>query len=207
MAFSDSYSALKTTVASYLARSDLTAMIPDFIRLAELRLQRDLRIRQMLTVAQASTTGGISTVGVPSDFLEMRDIHVVSNPVRTLSYEAPNSFYRNTRSAESGVPNAYTVLADDMQFAPIPDSTYTLQMLYYAKPPVLSDTNASNVFLANTPDALLYGALGEAEPYLMNDARLQIWAALYDRAVNSISTSDQASEYSGQPMTMSYNVR
>ena len=207
MAFSDSYSALKTTVASYLARSDLTAMIPDFIRLAELRLQRDLRIRQMLTVAQATTTGGVSTVGVPSDFLEMRDIHVVANPIRTLSYEAPNSFYRNTRSTESGVPNAYTVLADDMQFAPTPDSAYVLQMLYYAKPPVLSDTNASNVFLANTPDALLYGALGEAEPYLMNDARLQIWAALYDRAVNSISTSDQASEYSGQPMTMSYNVR
>jgi len=207
MAFSDSYSALKTTVASYLARSDLTAMIPDFIRLAELRLQRDLRIRQMLTVAQASTTGGVSTVGVPSDFLEMRDIHIVANPVRTLSYEAPNSFYRNTRSTESGVPNSYTVLADDMQFAPIPDSTYVLQMLYYAKPPVLSEINPSNVFLANTPDALLYGALGEAEPYLMNDARLQVWAALYDRAVNSISVADQASEYSGQPMSMSYNVR
>lgn len=206
MAF-DSYSSLKTTVASYLARSDLTAMIPDFIRLAELRLQRDLRIRQMLTVAQASTTGGVSTVGIPSDFLEMRDIHIVANPVRTLSYETPNSFYRNTRSAESGVPNAYTVLSDVMQFAPIPDSTYTLQMLYYAKPPVLSDTNASNVFLANTPDALLYGALGEAEPYLMNDARLQVWAALYDRAINSISTADQSSEYSGQPMSMSYNVR
>jgi hypothetical protein len=94
-----------------------------------------------------------------------------------------------------------------MQFAPIPDSTYVLQMLYYAKPPVLSDTNASNVFLINTPDALLYGALGEAEPYLMNDARLQVWAALYDRAINSISVADQASEYSGQPMSMSYNVR
>lgn len=206
MAF-DSYSSLKTTIASYLARSDLTSVIPDFIRLAEFRLQRELRIRQMLTVAQASTTGGVSTVGIPSDFLEMRDIHVVANPVRTLSYEAPNSFYRNTRSTESGVPNSYTVLAADMQFAPIPDSTYVLQMLYYAKPPVLSDTNASNVFLINTPDALLYGALGEAEPYLMNDARLQVWAALYDRAINSISVADQASEYSGQPMSMNYNVR
>ena len=206
MAF-DSYSSLKTTIANYLARSDLTSVIPDFIRLAEFRLQRELRIRQMLTVAQASTTGGVSTVGIPSDFLEMRDIHVVANPVRTLSYEAPNSFYRNTRSTESGVPNSYTVLADDMQFAPIPDSTYVLQMLYYAKPPVLSDTNASNIFLANTPDALLYGALGEAEPYLMNDARLQVWAALYDRAINSISVADESSEYSGQPMSMSYNVR
>ena len=108
---------------------------------------------------------------------------------------------------QSGVPSAYTVLADEMQLAPIPDGAYILQMLYYAKPPVLSDTNPSNTFLANTPDALLYGALGEAEPYLMNDARLQIWAALYDRAVNSISVADQGGEYSGQPMSMNYNVR
>jgi len=206
MAF-DSYSSLKTTISSYLARNDLDSVIPDFIRLAELRLQRELRIRQMLTVAQATTTGGIATVGIPTDFLEMRDIHVVSNPVRTLSYDAPNSFYRNTRSMQSGVPSTYTVLADEMQLAPMPDGAYVLQMLYYAKPPVLSDMNASNVFLANTPDALLYGALGEAEPYLMNDARLQIWAALYDRAVNSISVADQGGEYSGQPMSMSYNVR
>ena len=207
MAFGDSYSELKTTIASYLARSDLTAIIPDFIRLAEIRLQRDLRIRQMLTVATANTIGGQTTIGIPTDFLEMRDIHIDANPIRTLAYKAPNSFYAQYKATESGVPNIYTVLADEMQFAPIPDSTYILQMLYYAKPPVLSDSNASNIFLANAPDALLYGALGEAEPYLMNDARLQVWAALYERAVTSISNADQGSEYSGQPMSMSYNVR
>ena len=92
-------------------------------------------------------------------------------------------------------------------YQPVPDSTYQLQMLYYAQPDFLSDTNASNTFLANFPDALLYAALGEAEPYLMNDARLQTWASLYDRAINSITISDQSSEYSGQPMSMSYNVR
>jgi hypothetical protein len=94
-----------------------------------------------------------------------------------------------------------------MQLAPVPDSTYTLQMLYYGKPVSLSDTTASNVFLANYPDALLYASLAEAEPYLMNDARIQTWATLYDRAITAINTSDQSSEYSGQPMSMSYNVR
>ena len=206
MAFT-SYSDLKTTIANYLARSDLTSVIPDFIRLAEERLRRDLRIRQMLVVATASTTGGDSTVGLPTDFLEMRDIHLNTNPISSLSYEAPNTFYASTRATESGIPRTYTVLASELQFAPIPDTAYTAQMLYYAKPPLLSDSNASNVFLANCPDALLYAALGEAEPYLMNDARLQVWASLYDRAVTSISNSEQSSEYSGQPMSMSYNVR
>ena len=206
MAFT-SYSDLKTTIANYLARSDLTSVIPDFIRLAEERLRRELRIRQMLIVATTTTTGGNSKIGLPSDFLEMRDIHLETTPVFTLRYKAPNSFYETARVTESGRPVDYTILGSDIQLAPVPDTAYTVQMLYYAKPALLSDTNASNVFLANCPDALLYGALAEAEPYLMNDNRIQVWASLYDRSVNGISTSDQAGEYSGQPMSMSYNVR
>ena len=206
MAFT-SYSDLKTTIASYLARSDLTAMIPTFIQLAELRLRRELRTRQMLVVATASTTGGDSTVGLPTDFLEMRDIHVNTNPITTLAYSAPNAFYNSYRATESGKPTDYTVLATELQLSPVPDSAYQLQMLYYAQPYFLSDTNTGNVFLTNYPDALLYAALGEAEPYLMNDARLQTWASLYDRAISSIALADQSSEYSGQPMSMSYNVR
>ncbi len=201
------YSDLKNTVANYLARSDLTSVIPDFIQLAEYRLQRDLRIRQMLVVATASTTGGDSTLGLPTDFLSMRDIHLNTNPVSTLRYKAPNSFYETARVTESGKPVDYTILGAEMQLAPVPDTAYTAQMLYYAKPALLSDTNASNIFLANCPDALLYATLGEAEPYLMNDARVQTWATLYSRAIEGISTTDQASEYSGQPMSMSYNVR
>jgi hypothetical protein len=182
-------------------------MIPTFIQLAELRLRRDIRTREMLVVATASTTGGDSTVGLPTDFLAMRDIHVNTNPITTLAYQAPNAFYNSYRVTESGKPTDYTVLASELQLSPVPDSTYQLQMLYYAKPYFLSDTNPGNVFLTNFPDALLYAALGEAEPYLMNDARLQTWATLYDRAISSITIADQSSEYSGQPMSMNYNVR
>jgi hypothetical protein len=203
MALTD-YSSLKTSVANYLARSDLTTQIPDFIRLAEERLARDLRTRKMLVVARANTTAGDSTVGLPTDFLEMRDMHLRTTPVQSLTYYSPNAFYAGSRTTDSGKPLDYTVLASEIQFAPIPDTAYSVQMLYYAKPQYLSDTNITNSFMANYPDALLYAALGEAEPYLMNDARLQTWAALYDRSVLAINTADQSSEYGGQPMSMSY---
>jgi hypothetical protein len=199
-----SYSDLKTTIANYLARSDLTTQIPDFIRLAEIRLQRDIRTRQMLVVATAATVSGDSTVGLPMDFLEMRDIHLNTTPATAISYLSPSAFYASARTTDSGKPVNYTILGSELQLAPIPDTAYTLQMLYYAKPNALSDSVSSNTFLANYPDALLYAALGEAEPYLMNDARLQTWAALYDRAINAISVSDQSSEYGGQPVSMSY---
>ena len=200
-----SYSDLKTKVASYLARSDLTDQVPDFITLAEFRLNRELRIRQMLKVATTTTTDAL--IGLPVDFLEMRDIHLVTNPIAALDYKTPNAFYKDSVVTQTGKPKIYTVLASEFQLGPYPDSEYTIQMLYYAKPTALSDTNPSNVWLAIAPDALLYAALGEAEPYLMNDARLATWAAMYDRAINSLNVADHSSEHSGQPISMTYNVR
>jgi hypothetical protein len=196
------YSDLKTKIADYLGRTDLTSQIPDFITFAENRLRRDLRIRQMLKLVNATMTANDATLSLPADFLEMRDIHLNTTPIRVLEYLAPNIFYRNADVTTVGVPNRYTVLASEFQFARIPDDAYNVRMLYYAAPTYLSDSNTSNVFLANCPDALVYAALGEAEPYLMNDERLATWAALYQRAIDTITASDDRGEYAGVPLTM-----
>lgn len=201
------YSDLKTSIANYLGRSDLTSQIPDFISLAEIRLSRALRIRQMLKTVTAATTAGDPTVGLPSDFLQIRDIHISGNPRSPISYLSPSAFSRDSRADESGKPVFYTLRANEFELAPAPDTAYTLSMLYYAKPTVLSDANTSNIFLANAADALLYGALLEAEPYLMNDARLQVWSSLYNNAMEALNTSDDEAEYSGVPLTMTVTTR
>ena len=201
------YSDLKTTVANYLGRSDLTNQIPDFISLAEIRLSRELRIRQMLKTVTANTTGGDSTVGLPSDFLEMRDIYIVGNPRSSILYQTPSVFSRNARADDSGKPVFYTMCGMEFEFATMPDTNYTLQMVYYAKPNALSNTNPSNVFMANAPDALLYGSLLEAEPYLMNDARAQLWNTFYNVAVERLKVSDDESEYPGVPLQMTLASR
>ena len=203
------YTDLQSTIADYLARTDLTTQIPLFIQLAENRLRRDLRIRAMLKVATASTTASDPTVSLPSDFLEMRDLHIESSPIQTLVYQNPSNFFRNTKAstADSGAPKFYTIMGSEFQFAPIPDSIYTLKMVYYASPSYLSSTVTSNVFLANCPDLLLYASLGEAEPYLMNDARVATWAQLYDRGLNSLTVSDSAGENPSAPMVISLATR
>jgi hypothetical protein len=201
------YSDLKTTVANYLARTDLTTQIPDFIRFAELRLRRELRIRQMLKTVTTTTTGGDPTVALPSDFLEARDFYVSTNPIQPLTYASPAIFSRNTNTTQSGKPLNYTILASEFKLSPVPDSNYTLEMLYFASPTFMDDSNSSNVFMANAPDALLYGALVEAEPYIMNDARVNTWGSLYDRAISTLTKSDESSQYSGVPLSMSYAVR
>ena len=196
------YTDLQASVAGYLGRSDLTTEIPDFIRFAELRLARELRTRQMLNSATAPTIANDARTALPTDFLEIRDLFVQGTPRRPLTYMSPSAFSREARADIVGLPVFYTILASEFKFAPIPDAAYTLEILYYAKPTFLSTANASNVFLANYPDALLYGSLIEAEPYLINDARSQLWATLYDRAIKNISDADQGGEYSGIPLQM-----
>ena len=196
------YTDLQASVASYLGRSDLTTQIPDFIRFAELRLGRELRTRPMLNSATAPTVASDARTALPTDFLEIRDLFIQGNPRRPLTYMSPSAFSRQTRADIIGLPVFYTILASEFQYAPIPDAIYTLEILYYAKPTFLSTSNASNVFLANYPDALLYASLIEAEPYLINDARSQLWATLYDRAIKNISDADQGGEYSGIPLQM-----
>jgi hypothetical protein len=201
------YAELQTEVADYLSRSDLTAQIKTFITRAEIRLSRELRIRQMLTIMSTPTVAGTATIAIPANYNMMREMHIDQSPVGSLEYKSPSAFFLNTRSKDAGQPRQYTILADTFLFAPIPDAAYTINMLYYAVPAQLSDTNTTNAFLVNCPDLLLYAALAEAEPYLMNDARIAIWAQLYQNGIKALSISDDEGEYSGAPLTVSVSPR
>ncbi len=194
MAFTN-YTSFVTVVNNYLARSDLTAQVPDFIQLAQTRLSRDLRTEKMLQVAIAAITSGDGTVSLPTDILEVREIHLQGNPPVILEYQSPDLFFKNGQTSLSGRPHYFTMLGSEFQFAPTPNGSFTAQILYYAQPTFISTTTASNLYLANYPDALLYATLAEAEPYLMNDGRIQTWSALYDRAIANIKTSDLGQTY------------
>jgi hypothetical protein len=75
-------------------------------------------------------------------------------------------------------------------------------MLHYFAPEYLSSSTASNEFLVNVPDLLLYATLLEAEPYLMNDARVSTWGAMYEKGLAALTKSDESSQYSGVPLTI-----
>lgn len=201
MAFT-SYTTLVSTVENYLARTDLGTVIPDFIELAQERLSRDLRVQEMLKVATASTTSGDKNIAFPADFLELREIHIDGTPMVNLEYQTPDQFFRNGKAHQSGQPECFTMIGAEFQFAPVPDGTQTVQILYYAKPTFISTTNASNDFLAYFPDALLYATLAEAEPYLMNDDRIAVWASMYDRAIANIKENDKGATFSSASLSV-----
>jgi len=53
-----SYATLKTSIANFLARSDLDTQIPEFIQLAEARINRELETREQEKRSQATLEVG-----------------------------------------------------------------------------------------------------------------------------------------------------
>jgi len=196
-----SYDNLKTNIADYLARQDLNDKIPMFVALAEKRLNRDLRLRQTLQQSTYNLTSGFQ-VPTPSDFLEMKDIHIDANPIVNLNFKTVSQFYRLNNVSGSGNPVNYTLVSNNFVLAPRPTGSSTINMTYYKIPKVLSDTNPSNEYLEVCPDLLLYASLVESAPFLMNDERLTTWEALYTRGLTSITKSDEQSEFPAQPLAV-----
>ena len=196
-----SYANLKTNIADYLARTDLTEKIPMFISLAEKRLNRDLRLRQTLQQSIYTLSSGFS-VPTPADFLEMKDIHIDGNPPVTLIFLSTSQFYRKAFVNANGVPSNYTLVSNNFVLAPKPTVSSVINMTYYKIPAPMSDTVPSNEYLEVCPDLLLYASLAESAPFLMDDPRLVTWEQLYTRGLTSITKSDEQSEFPAQPLAI-----
>ena len=198
------FTELKDALADWLDRSDLTDRIPDFITLAEARLNRDVRIRPMEVRSSMETTAGQRYFNLPGGYLQMRNMQINTNPITPLEYITPEMLDRLYGSDTTGKPKAYTLIGDEIQLAPIPDSDYTVEMAFYEKFTPLGDgtsgTTTSNWLTLNAPDVLLYGALLEAEPFIKNDERIALWLNAYNGAVKKIQDADARDRHSGSAM-------
>lgn len=198
------YTELKDAIADWLDRSDLTDRIPDFIALAEARLNRELRIRPMEVRSTMTTTVGQRYFNLPGGYLQMRNFQINTNPITPLEYITPEMLDRLYGSNTTGKPRAYSLIGDEIQLAPIPDSEYTIEMAFYEKFTPLGDgtsgTVTSNWLTKNAPDVLLYGALIEAEPFIKNDERIQLWLTAYKEAIDKIQKADDRDRHSGSQM-------
>jgi len=196
----DTFSGLKTTIADYLNRDDLTSIIPSFITLAEAKFNRKLRVRQM--VKRATATLDTQYFAFPSDFLQAKELQLNTNPITYLQYVTMNQgdYASQNLYISVGKPQYYTIIGTQIEVIPTPDTSYTGELTYYGKIPALSDSNTSNWLLAYAPDLYLYGALLEATPYLKDDERLATWSTLYANSLGDIEVADQRASVSSTPI-------
>jgi hypothetical protein len=187
------YAQLQQDIADFLNRQDLTASIPVFIRLTESRMNRNIRTRDMEYRVTAQIDRQFSTL--PTDFLEMRNIQVNTNPVTALQYVTPQEADRIRSSNLQGGQQFFSIVGNRLELIPVPVETIVVEMVYYSKIPSLSDVSPSNWLLERHYDLYLYGALVQAALYLKDDPTA--WATLFDSALAEIEVEDVRSQFHG----------
>ena len=196
----NTYSTLQTAVANWLDRNDLTDRIPEFVALAEATFNRVLRLRAMETTVADATPSGSKEDALPTGYLQMREVHLATTPVVSLSYITPEIMYRIRAGSTSGKPNSYTIVGDNILFGPTPDGAYDYSMTYYKAFDALSDAAPTNWLITNAPDLYLYGTLLQAEPFLMNDERVALWEKGVRQVINDLQQQDDKDRHSGSEM-------
>lgn len=200
------YGELKTAVASWLNRDDLTSRIPEFIAAGEDRISLDTRFRVRAMETSADITISAQTAALPTGFLGARRLYLSGDPVLKLDFRQPLDFWQRYASSQTGKPKLFTIEGENFVFGPTPDSTYTGKLLYWKRFTALSGDTDANWLLTNARMALVYAALVEASPYIGDDTRTMTWAQLYDDMGDRVFDADQYDRYSGGELQMFSDV-
>ena len=188
------YAELKTAIANFLARDDLTDQIPNFIQLAEARMSRELETREQEKRATATLTADDEYVSLPTDLREVREVKLNTSPVKVLSYYSPTSLDKSFNAATGGKPSGFSIVGRELKLRPIPDSSYTAEIIYVGSLPALSDSSTPTTF-TRSPDMYLYGALSEAYAYLLDEQRAAQYDEKFTRAINEVKIDEERSHY------------
>lgn len=189
------YDELKTAVASWLHRNDLTSQIPDFITLAESRINRKLAILLQETEATLTATVSSRAMAVPTRFASPLGLWLTTyQPRQELGYMLPTQLPVTT---DNGQSEYYTVNGTNIETENPADQAYTYTLRYFINFAIA--TTSTNLLLTNYPDIYLYGALLETAPYLRDNNALPMWQNRFDLAVKE-ATSESARTKSRAPL-------
>lgn len=201
------FSELKTSIADFLNRDDLTTVIPDFITLAEAQMNRDIRHWQMENRVDGQQTQGDQYMQLPADWIETIRLHLTGDGTSLVELISLSAMADKRANAEdqAGKPRFYAHVRGEFELYPTPDENTDFELLYYQKIPALSDSNTTNWLLDYAPDVYLYGSLVHSAPYLQEDARLAVWAQMYAAAVQNLNNQSERVKNSGTGIRL--NIR
>lgn len=197
MATITNYSTLKSTIADYLNRADLTSQIETFIQFAEADMNSRLRCREQ--IIRARTTSDAEFVDLPSNWLEAINIHIVGGqqPLRYITLDEADIVNKEQLFTS---PHYYSMMNGAIEIIPKPADDIEIEMIYYSKITALSDTNTTNWLLTKSPDVYLYGSLTHAAPFLMDDQRIPVFGQIYATRLQALQDESQKALYSGSPL-------
>jgi hypothetical protein len=195
MAVLMTYNSLFDDISSYLERTDTATLnkIPTFIMLAEQTLASEIKFLGNLTVNESTMVSGDPIITKPARWRKTVSMRVSVNgerrPIFLRTYEYLRQYWPD--ESQEDVPKYYADYDySHWLIAPTPDEAYSFEVMYYEEVQPLDATNQVNWFTQYAPQAMLYGSLLQAMPFLKNDERMPLWRAEYDKIVAQLKTEN-----------------
>lgn len=191
------YGELKSAVADWAERSDLTTRIEDFCQIAHTTIAREL----VLNIDLDLDSGDIST---PNDFGSVISLLALASPVVVLrSGSALDLSY----AAGSGVPRLFSTDSGDLLLAPGPDQSYAGRLLYRMSRTFFPTDTATNTALDRYPNLYLHGALAELMRFNRDLEGVATYQASFQQALADAIRGETAQHTQGLTLqTTSGNV-
>ena len=190
------YDSLVENIQSYLERTDAATLdkIPLFIMLAEQVIASQIKFLGNLTVNTSTMTAGQNVIDKPARWHKTvsKNITVAGarQPVLTRRYEYLREYWPDP--AQTEVPKFYCDYDyTHWMVAPTPTLAYDFEVLYYERVQPLDSSNQTNWFTIYAPQALLYGSLLQAMPFLKNDDRVPLWQGQYKLIMDILTAEDK----------------
>jgi hypothetical protein len=189
------YDSLVNDIQTYLERTDTATLekIPQFIMLAEQVIAADLKFLGNLQVATSAMVQGEATIAKPARWRKTVSMNVTvagkRYPVLLRTYEYIREYWPSP--TDEDVPKFFCDYDyEHWLIGPTPDAAYNYEVLYYERVQPLDSSNQSNWFTQYAPQALLYGSLLQAMPFLKNDERMPMWQGNYDHIIEVLKAEN-----------------
>ena len=203
------YASLQASVANYLHRTDLTAVIPDFIYYAETKIINNIKARkQEVTITGTLTldANGVYYIPLPADYGSVKTIQILAGSNYVLKFASDEIFLRLNQDNATGTPeffslNNVTGLPDGaIYFAPLADSAYSYSLTYYQDLPHLSNTITTNWLLTQFPRVYLYGTIIEACINIQDFEMLGQYQAIFTDEIEDVWQNATMESFGGTPI-------
>lgn len=189
------YATLKTEIADFIERNDLSAVVDTFIDLCEAEMQRELKILSFEATGTVTVTAGEGTL--PTGFSAVRSVSWDGDQERQLRYVTPAEL-RRINASDPAFVSYYTITGDKFKLAD--DSSGTLTLTYMANFTPLSDSNTTNAILTSNPAAYLYGSLVHAAVYCKDYEGAAGYRAIFKEELAQIKRDNNEKKFAGQLM-------
>jgi len=184
------YDSLVLNIQQYMERddADFIAQIPNLIALAESSIAAELKTYLQLIVVETSLASAQTVLNKPARWRKTVSMKVKGQPILLRSQDYIAMYISESSTGQPVYYADYDY--NNWNFAPTPDQAYPVEIIYYAEIQPLDAANQQNLWTSIAPQAMLYGALLQAQGYLKALDKLPVWKQYYTDAITAIKTED-----------------